>query len=189
MTEVKEKANKDVCPPHNWKVSENEKEKGTDPDKAIADKKKESQGYAEAEQKRMEQAAKSGNVAKPKYAHPARSLAFEAKAIEENQKKKKIKATEITYKCSLCPENFSVDIEFEDGQVAEAQSKGAETYRKEDEKGIQAAKLCDLQRQKNAEKGTNHQPMAKFDKDQIGDETAAAEVAAKRGFQVPPEFL
>ena len=68
-------------------------------------------------------------------------------------------------------------------------SKGAEIYRKEDEKGIQAAKLCDLQRQKNAEKGTNHQPMAKFDKDQSGDEAAAAEVAAKRGFQVPPEFL
>jgi hypothetical protein len=191
MTEVKEGADPPaVCPPHSWDVKE--KEKGDGPEEGARKKRAEADNFAERDQKRAEKAASFGGPpAKPKFAEEVRSNNFEAKAIEKNHEKKPIAATEVMYFCTICRTEIKVDIVFEDGQVAESQSETSENYRKEmlpgKRKDVQSAKLRDLQRQKNEEKGTSHSPMAKFDASQVGDADSARKTAASHG--MVPEFI
>jgi len=178
-------------PPHSWTV--------VDPGKKPEDQKKEKkEKAAELTAKDEKRAAKAKAMksapAKPKNADAARSAAFEAKAIEENEKKKPIASCAVKYKCTNCGMDQEVDIVFEDGQHAECQSHSSENYRKamlaDGEKRNQAERYVDIQRQNNQTIGVGRigvQPMTKFDGAHMGDTTKAEALAKGAGME--PEVV
>lgn len=147
------------CPPHDWYVD--------DPGKSLED-------GMEEKQKLIENLSKSPSRAKEMRGHQ-----FEKDAIELNGKRRPIESTGRIYKCRRCGAEQSVDINFKDGQLAEAKSRNYNGIKKASK---QAQRYTDLQSQLNRQNKTSFRPLAKLD-DDLPDSEQSATKYSERGFE------
>ncbi|HTU89775.1 MAG TPA: hypothetical protein VMF69_06750 [Gemmataceae bacterium] len=147
------------CPPHNWVEKPDEPGHtvdNSDPKKSEASLKEGLQPKSDLADTMLKSPTRDG---------PRRGYEFEVYAALLNHKKKPIARVGQTWFCTICGAKQEVDIEFGDGQLAEAKSASYNKVKrrtKEDPKS-QLSKLLDLQRQFNSEKGTSFPLMSKID--------------------------
>jgi uncharacterized Zn-binding protein involved in type VI secretion len=157
------------CPPHDWRIISKKT-----PDEAKKDNTAEAQRLRKKGKRDVRQ---------------AETLEFENKAIDHNMKKMNIQYCQVKIKCNDCGEEGEIDI-LGDEQIGESQSTTArnlDTGSSGRKKSAQAKRLNDCQNQMNEIQGTNHQPKAKMDQSQIGDEDLATRTCNRRNMQ--PEFI
>ncbi|MGA9669929.1 MAG: hypothetical protein WBQ94_12010 [Terracidiphilus sp.] len=159
-TTQEEESEPKKCPPHDWY----EYKPGKPPKEGMEEK-----------QDMIDDLSKS-----PSRAQQMRGIQFEKDATDLNGKKRPIESTGRIYRCRRCGAEQEVDINFKDGQVAEAKSRGFNGVKNASK---QAQRYTDLQAFLNKQNGTNFKPLAKLD-DNLPDSDQSAAKYGQRGFQI-----